>query len=170
MVAAMMRPGPPSGMNVDDFHNSLGHANVKTLYETAKKIGIKLTGIQEYCDGCTAAKAIKRTVPKVVDSSRKSLRPFQRIFMDLAGGHPKSTGGAKYLMQLLDDYTNFEWTVLLGDKNGPTVVRAFRMWYASVKQLVGVHGEVRVVLTDNGTEWVNKDFGRCWWIWVSRGS
>ena len=45
MVAAMMRPGAPSSMNVKDFHNSLGHANVKTLYETAKQMGIKLTAI-----------------------------------------------------------------------------------------------------------------------------
>ena len=45
MVAAMMRPGPPSSMNVNDFHNSLGHANIKALYETAKQMGIKLTGI-----------------------------------------------------------------------------------------------------------------------------
>ena len=36
MVAAMMRPGPPSSMKVNDFHNSLGHTNVKALYETAK--------------------------------------------------------------------------------------------------------------------------------------
>ena len=77
--------------------------------------------------------------------------------MDLAGGYPTSTGGAKYLMQLLDDYTNFGWSVFLGGKSGLTVVRAFRIWYASVKQLMGVHGEVRCVLTDNGTEWVNKD-------------
>ena len=68
MVAAMMRPGPPSSMNVNNFYNSLGHANVKALYETAKQMGIKLTWIQDYCDGCAAAKAIKRTVPKVVDS------------------------------------------------------------------------------------------------------
>ena len=158
MVAAMMRPGPPSSMNVNDFLNSLGHANAKALYETAEQMGIKLTGIQEYCHGCAAAKVIKRTVAKIVDSFRKSSCPFQRIFMDLAGGYPKSTGGAKYLMQLLDDYTNFGWTVFLVYKSGPTVVRAFRTWYASVKQLMGVHSEVRCVLTDNGTEWVNEDF------------
>ena len=157
MVAAMMRPGPPSSMNVNDFHNSLSHANIKALYDTAKQMDIKLTGIQEYCDGCAAAKVTKRTVPNVVDSSRKSSRPFHRIFMDLAGGYPKSTGGAKYFMQLLDDYTNFGWTVFLGDKNGPTVVRAFKTWCASVKQLMGVHGEVRCVLTDNRTEWVSED-------------
>ena len=45
IVAAMMRPGPSSSMNVNDFHNSLGHAKVKALYETAKQMGIKLTGI-----------------------------------------------------------------------------------------------------------------------------
>ena len=45
MVAALMWPGAPSSMNVNDFHNSLGHANIKTLYETAKQMGIKLTGI-----------------------------------------------------------------------------------------------------------------------------
>ena len=78
--------------------------------------------------------------------------------MDLAGGYPNSTGGAKYLMQLLDDYTNFEWTVFLGDKSGPTVVCASRTWYVSVEQLMGVHGEVGCVLTDNGTEWVTEDF------------
>ena len=76
MVEAMMRPGPPSIVNLNDFHNSLGHANVIALYETAKQMDIELTGIQEYCDGCAAAKAIKRYVPKVVDFSRKSSRPF----------------------------------------------------------------------------------------------
>ena len=45
MVAAMMRPGPSSSMNVNDFHNSLGHANVKALYETAKQMDIKLIGV-----------------------------------------------------------------------------------------------------------------------------
>ena len=48
--------------------------------------------------------------------------------------------------------------MFLGSKSGPTVVRAFRTWYASVKQLMGVHGEVRCVLTDNGPECVNEDF------------
>ena len=134
-------------------------------------MGIKLTGILEYCDSCAATKVIKRTVPKVVDSSRQSSSPFPRIFIHLTGGYPKSTGGAKYLMQLLDDYTNFGWTVFLGDKSGPTVVRAFRTRYASVKQLVGVHGDVRCVLTDDGTEWVNEDFWtRCRWMWASHGS
>ena len=78
--------------------------------------------------------------------------------MDLAGWYPKSTGGAKYLMQLLDDYNNFGWIVFLGDKSVPTVDRASRTWCASVVQLMGVHGEVTCVLTDNSTEWVNEDF------------
>ena len=76
VVAVMMRPGPPSSMDVNDFHNSIGHANVKALYKTAKQMGIKLSGIQEYCDDCATAKTIKRSVPNVVDSFRKSSRAF----------------------------------------------------------------------------------------------
>ena len=45
IVAAMMRPGAPSSMDVNDSHNSLGHANIKTLYEAAKQMGIKFPGI-----------------------------------------------------------------------------------------------------------------------------
>ena len=69
MVAAMMRPGAPSSMNVNDFHKSLGHANIKALHETAKQMGIKLTGIQEYCDGCAATKTIKRAASGAAPTS-----------------------------------------------------------------------------------------------------
>lgn len=76
IIVAMMRPGPPASMNVNDFHCFLGHANVKALFETAKLLGIRLTGVQEYCDGCADAKAIKQSVPKVVNPSRISSRPL----------------------------------------------------------------------------------------------
>ena len=69
MVAAMMRPGAPSSMNVNDFHKSLGHANIKALHETAKQMGMKLTGIQEYCDGCAAVKMIKRAASGAAPTS-----------------------------------------------------------------------------------------------------
>ena len=69
MIAAMMRPGAPSSMNVNDFHKSLGHANIKALHETAKQMGIKLTGIQEYCDGCAAVKMIKRAASGAAPTS-----------------------------------------------------------------------------------------------------
>lgn len=80
------------------------------MAETAKQMGIKLTGIQGYCDGCAEAKAVKCAVPEVVGSSRKSSCPFQRVFMDLAGPYSAFKGGAKNLMQIVEDNTNFGWS------------------------------------------------------------
>lgn len=41
------------------------------------------------------------------------------------------------------------------DKSCPTVAHAFCTWYASVKQLLVVHGPSGCVFTDNGNEFVN---------------
>lgn len=67
----MMQPGVLSSMNIKNFHFSLVQAN-KALSETAKEMGIKLTGVQEYCDGCAKAKSIECAIPKVVEPSGKS--------------------------------------------------------------------------------------------------
>lgn len=101
---------------------------------------------------------IKCAVPKVVDSSCKSSRPLQSVFIDLAGPHPMSTGGSKYLVQFSDDSTKFGWVVFLADGIDPAVVRTFRMWSTFIKPEMGVHNELGCALTDNGTEWVNGAF------------
>lgn len=49
----MIRPGPPKSTHVSDFHAALGHANLEVLSDTGKEVGVKLTGLQEHCDGCT---------------------------------------------------------------------------------------------------------------------
>ncbi|CAB1119190.1 unnamed protein product [Ectocarpus sp. CCAP 1310/34] len=136
MVAAMLRPGSQSSIDYNALHCSLGHANSKTLYETARQMGIKVTGTPEHCDGCAKSKAIQRSVPKFISSSRRTTRPLERVAMDLAGPFGKSSGGA----------------------NGTNVVATFRAWCASIKSLLATHGGLGCVLTDNGTEWVNAEF------------
>ena len=158
MAAAVMRPGKPRSMNINDLHHALGHAHEATIRETAKQMGIHVTGTQGYCDGCAEAKAIKSSVPKSVDPSRKSTRPLQRVFIDLAGPYPASTGGSRYCMMVVDDFSNFGWPVFLRDKSGPTVLTAFRAWHVAVKSLISAHGQVECVFSDNGNEFVNTSF------------
>ncbi|CAB1096622.1 unnamed protein product [Ectocarpus sp. CCAP 1310/34] len=159
MVAVMLRPGTQSSIDYNALHCSLGHANSKTLYETARQMGIKVTGTPEYCDGCAESKAIQRSVPKVISPSRRTTRPLERVAMDLAGPFGQSSGGAKYyVMQILDHHTNYGWICFLREKSSTNVVAAFRAWYASIKSLVATHGGLGCVLIDNGTEWVNAEF------------
>lgn len=69
-------------------------------------MSIKLAVIQGYCDCCAEAKVAKCAIPKAIASSCKPFRRPQRFFMDPAGPYSAFIGGAKYLIQFLDDYTN----------------------------------------------------------------
>ncbi|CAB1096164.1 unnamed protein product [Ectocarpus sp. CCAP 1310/34] len=158
MVSAMLRPVSQSSMENNALLCSLGHDNAKTLYETATQMGTKVTGTPEYCDGCAESKAIQRSVPKIISPSRRTTRPLERVAMDLAGPFGQSSGGAKYVMQILDHHTNYGWICFLREKSSTNVVAAFRAWYASIKSLLATHGGLGCVLTDNGTEWVNAEF------------
>lgn len=83
---------------------------------------------------------------------------MQRIYGDLVGPYPASTGGSRFCMMLVDDYTNSGWPLFLKDKSGPMVQQAFKAWGVSVKPLQAIHGRVEVLLTDNFNEFVNSAF------------
>ena len=60
----MMQPGQQRSINSDDLHVSLGHTNDTNACDTAKQVGIKVTGTRGYCDGFGEAKAIRFAVPR----------------------------------------------------------------------------------------------------------
>ena len=138
MGAAMMRRGQQRSINSDDLHISLGHTNNANARETAKQMGIKVTGTRGYCDGCGEAKAIRRAVPR--ETKVKSWRPLQRVFINLTGPYPPPAGGARYCMLMVDDNTNVGWPLFLWDKSGPTLCHACRAWHNAVKLVVATYG------------------------------
>ena len=156
MVAALMRPGRVRSMNINDLHYALGHANEATARATAKQLEIQVAGSLGYCAGCAEGKAIRAAVLKT--TSLRATRPLERIFGDLTGTFPPSTGGARYCLVFVDDYSNMGWTLFLTDKSGATVVKAFQAFYASIKPLISLHGPVGMFRSDNGPEFVNSTF------------
>ena len=122
VMGAMMWPEQQRGINSDDLHISLGHTNDANARETAKQMGIKVTGTRGYCDGCGEAKAIRRAVPR--ETKVKSMGPLQRVFIDLTGPYPPSAGGAWYCMLVVNDNTNVGWPLFLRDKRDPTLCHA----------------------------------------------
>ena len=65
----------------------------------------------------------RRAVPK--ETTLKAERPMKRVFVDLAGPFLTSASGARYCMLMIDDCTNVDWTLFLGDKSGDTLCQAF---------------------------------------------
>ena len=85
IAAAVVRPGKPKCMNINDLHQALAHRNAATLKETAAQLEIKVTSLLEFCDFCAEAMAFKISVPRSVASHRFSKRPLYRLAVDLAG-------------------------------------------------------------------------------------
>ena len=156
MVAAMMRPGQQWSMNSDDLHIFLGNTNDANVRETAKQMGMKVTGTRGYCDGGGEAKAIMRTVPR--ETKVKSGRPLQRVLIDLTGPYPPSAGGARYCMLVEDDNTNVGRPLFLRNKSGPTLCHAFRAWHNVVQLVATKYGGLGIALFDNGHEFTTVEF------------
>lgn len=93
-------------------------------------------------------KAIARST-----SCREEKR-LQRLFADIAGPMPTSTGGAQHGRRIVDDATNMGWPVFLPDKSAATVIRVFCTFLAAVND----YGTPACLIADNGLEFTNKQF------------
>ena len=148
MAAAVLRPGATTFTDINDLHVSLGHAHEGNLRETAKQMGIRVTGTLVPCSECTAAKGIRRSVSR--STARRATKPLELLYGDLYGAMPASTGGAVYCF-VVDCYSTLGWPISLIDKPADTVTHAFRAFLAAIKPLREKHGEPGAFRTDNGT-------------------
>ena len=151
LAAAVLSPGSQRWIDVNDLHCSLGHVYDAVLRETARQLGIKVTGRLGCCDGCAGGKGIRKAVAKSTSCAEKRM---QRLFADLAGPMPKSTGGAQFCLMIADDATDVGWPVFLPDKSAAIVTNSFRTFLTAFN----AYGRSESLRTDNGPEFTNRKF------------
>ena len=103
---------PPTVLDINAFHACVGHVHEPLLSVTAKSMGIKLTGTLHSCEGCLAARGIRKPIPK--QTATRADKRLSRIFADLSG--PKETralGGKRYVIVFRDDLSRYMWTYFL---------------------------------------------------------
>ena len=66
------------------------------FYEIACQIGINMTGRLGYCDGSAENKSMRKTIAQ--PTSCRAEKRLQRLYVDLAGPIPTSTGGSRYCL------------------------------------------------------------------------
>ena len=133
MAAAVLRPGATTSADINDLHVSLGHAHEGNLRETAKQMGIRVTGTLVPCSECAAAKGIRRSISR--STVRRATKPLELLYGDLSGAMPASTGGSVCCFFIVDCYSNLGWPIFLKDKSADTVTHAFRAFRAAIKPL-----------------------------------
>ena len=112
-------------------------------------MGIKVTGRFGHCDGCAGGEGTRKAFAK--STSCRAEKRVQRLYADLAGPLPRSTGGARYCLMIVDDATNMGWPVSLPDKNAATVTLGFHSRLAAVN----AYGQPECLLTDNASDFNN---------------
>lgn len=100
-------PIPPP-VDISHFCRYYAHGYAAAFVETAKQIGVSLTGELRACARCSIAKGKRSPVPKI--ASFRSVHPLPRVFVDLSERRPvQSVGGCSYLMIIKYEFSRYGW-------------------------------------------------------------
>nr|GEU82915.1 hypothetical protein [Tanacetum cinerariifolium] len=139
------------------WHRRLSHLNFDTINLLSKNdivIGLpKLKFVKDHlCSSCELGKAKRNSFQ--TKNTLSSKRRLQHLHMDLCGPmRVESINGRKYVLVIVDDYSRYTWTHFLRSKDEtPEVLIDFLGLV-----LRGLHAQVRILRTDKGTEFLNKN-------------
>lgn len=143
------------------WHARLGHAGYANYLKTQQVVK-GLPSIKrddpKLCGGCMKGKKTVQSFPKSTPVV-KSTQLLQLVHSDVMGPMQiPSSGGAKYVLIFVDDYSRYVTGYFLKKKS--EVPDRFREYKALVENQFGTN--IKNIRTDNGTEYVNKRFdGTC---------
>jgi len=118
-------------VNLDTWHQHLGHASNQCILDLATKhlaegMHIDLSHSPPKCDSCIHSKQGHTPVPKLHQGERLS-RQLGILYVDLTGPEAmKSTSGNLYVMNIVDDYSSHPWTFCLKLKSN--VLSTLQTW------------------------------------------
>ena len=153
MANAVLVPGEQQRIDINDLHVALAHPHAATLRESARQHGVEVVGELFSCAGCSEAKGRRMPVPR--PSNSRANKPFERLFVDLSGERPASSGGYHYLMMIADDFSWFGWTYVRKEKSDVPAV--FAVFLADIR-VQGTPSIVACIHSDNCTECTKSEF------------
>ena len=150
--------------NITTWHRRLGHANYNSLLDMARKGTIPGMPTQSStkppkCDSCILGKQTKTPIPKkrVEGNGHRATRRLEKVWVDLSGPHDvKSQSGNLYIMDIVDDYTSFPWSIPLKRKDD--AFPELKNWELAREKETGT--QIGTYTTDNGE--LKSDQMRIW--------
>ena len=133
-------------------HCRLGHISFENLSRLYPMMFKGVDKSRLVCDACELGKHTRSTYPSV---GLRSCEPFILIHSDVWGPcSVTSVNGAKWYVTFIDCYTRMTWIYILKHKN--EVLKCFQDFHKLVANQFDAR--IRVIRTDNGTEYVNNEF------------
>jgi histone deacetylase 1/2 len=115
------------------WHQRLGHPSNNVVHNIVKthELSCSPDSLSFVCDACQCAKSHQLSYTA---SSRVSTAPLELIHSDVWGPARVSSGGYKYYVSFVDDYSRFCWIYLLKHKSD--VEQVFYAFQAHVERLL----------------------------------
>jgi transposase InsO family protein len=135
------------------LHCRLGHVSFESL---SRLYPAKFKGVDKsrlVCDTCELGKHTRSIYPSI---GLRSCEPFILIHSDVSGPcSVTSVSGAKWFVTFIDCYTRMTWIYMVKHKS--EVLQCFQDFHKLVANQF--NARVRILRTDNGTEYVNNALG-----------
>ncbi|KAL2225452.1 UNVERIFIED_CONTAM: hypothetical protein Sindi_2950900 [Sesamum indicum] len=135
--------------NLRTWHHRLGHVPLPIMKRIPFLTSVTMESI-EPCEICHKAKQVRTCFPSSLSQSEA---PFNLVHLDVWGPYTAYTiTNCSYILTILDDHSRSLWTYLLKQKSQvPSVLKSFasmvRTQYSK---------EIKVIRSDNGSEFLNK--------------
>jgi len=133
-------------LDINKFHQTIGHANEQVTRATAQQLGIALRGTFEKYENCAISKIQRKNIPK--GSINKSKDKGRRVYLDISSIQTNSYGGSKYWTLLVDEATCRVWSIFLKAKSN--LKDHVIPWLRVIKKDHG--GDITVLRCDNAGE------------------
>ena len=140
--------------NARKWHQRLGHAPARVIQAIPLELAgtVSTTTTKTICESCIMGKFIRKPFQLL---QRRATRPLELVHTDLCGPmETTSTGGARYFMTFIDDYSRYKMVYFLKKKS--EAFDKFKEMKAYTENLCG-HKILRIK-SDNGTEYTSNAF------------
>ena len=138
-------------LDINDYHERLGHPGENVTRWTAKFFGVALSGPALQCNACALSKARQKNVPKA--TVPRSTIPGERLFIDISSPSVKSIGGSRHWLLVLDDATDLPFSFFMSHKD---MLKTKLVPFIRSLKADGI--DVKIIRCDNAGE--NVDFQR----------
>ncbi|KAE8969014.1 hypothetical protein PR001_g27622 [Phytophthora rubi] len=149
---------PPGSL----WHERLGHVSKKMVLASRAAEGVpsfvqdEEGSVDALCAGCSCGKMTVSPFSRQSGSVVKTAGLLDIVHSDVMGPmKPQSQGGARFVVTFVDDYSRYVHAYLIKAKS--EVFARFKEYKALVEAQTG--RRIRCVRSDNGGEYVNKQFG-----------
>ena len=107
------------------------------------------------CEACVLSKSTRKPFP--ANGATRARKPLELIHMDLCTMPECTIGGAKYFLTIQDDNTRKLWVALLKSKD--EALSRYKTWVVAAEaEHSAARHKVLAVRSDNGGEFINRDF------------